>query len=115
MDAGLIVSPDGARNQVEGGIIQATSWTLKEAVKNSASEIQSIDWASYPIIRFDEVPEIQVTLINRPELPSLGVGEAAQGPTAAAIANAIADATGARLRDLPFTPDKITAALLPAA
>jgi CO/xanthine dehydrogenase Mo-binding subunit len=115
MDAGLIISPDGARNQVEGGIIQATSWTLKEAVKNSASEIQSIDWASYPIIGFDEVPEIQVTLIDRPELPSLGVGEAAQGPTAAAIANAVADATGARLRDLPLTADKVTAALLPAA
>jgi len=115
MDAGLIISPDGARNQVEGGIIQATSWTLKEAVKNSASEIQSIDWASYPIIRFDEVPEIQVTLIDRPELPALGVGEAAQGPTAAAIANAVADATGARLRDLPLTADRVTAALLPAA
>ena len=111
MDAGLIISPDGARNQVEGGIIQATSWTLKEAVKNSASRIESIDWASYPIIRFDEVPEVQVTLIDRPELPPLGVGEAAQGPTAAAIANAVADAAGARLRNLPLTPDKVTAAL----
>ncbi len=114
MDAGQIITPDGARNQVEGGIVQATSWTLKEAVKNSATAIESIDWASYPIIRFDEVPEIQVTLLDRPELPPLGVGEAAQGPTAAAIANAVADATGARLRDLPLTPDKIAAAIAAA-
>ena len=110
LDAGQIISPDGARNQIEGGIVQATSWTLKEAVRFSADGIQSIDWASYPILRFDEVPEIQVTLLDRPELPPLGVGEAAQGPTAAAIANAVADATGARLRDLPFTPDKVAAA-----
>jgi CO/xanthine dehydrogenase Mo-binding subunit len=115
LDAGQIISPDGARNQIEGGIVQATSWTLKEAVKFSADGIQSIDWASYPIVRFDEVPEIQVTLLDRPELPPLGVGEAAQGPTAAAIANAVADATGARLRDLPLTPDKIAATLRPAA
>jgi CO/xanthine dehydrogenase Mo-binding subunit len=115
LDAGQIISPDGARNQIEGGIVQATSWTLKEAVRFSADGIQSIDWASYPILRFDEVPEIQVTLLDRPELPPLGVGEAAQGPTAAAIANAVADATGARLRDLPFTPDKVAAALPPAA
>ncbi len=114
MDAGQIITPDGARNQIEGGIVQATSWTLKEAVKNSATAIESIDWASYPIIRFDEVPEIQVTLLDRPELPPLGVGEAAQGPTAAAIANAVADATGARLRDLPLTPDKVAAAIAAA-
>ena len=115
LDAGQIISPDGARNQIEGGIVQATSWTLKEAVKFSADGILSIDWASYPILRFDEVPEIQVTLLDHPELPPLGVGEAAQGPTAAAIANAVADATGARLRDLPLTADKISAALRPAA
>ena len=114
MDAGQIITPDGARNQIEGGIVQATSWTLKEAVKNSATAIESIDWASYPIIRFDEVPEIQVTLLDRPELPPLGVGEAAQGPTAAAIANAVADATGARLRDLPLTPEKVAAAIAAA-
>jgi len=115
MDAGQIISPDGARNQVEGGIVQAASWTLKEAVKNSATSIESVDWASYPIIGFDEVPEIEVGLIDRPELPPLGVGEASQGPTGAAIANAVADATGARLRDLPFTPAKVVAALPPAA
>jgi CO/xanthine dehydrogenase Mo-binding subunit len=115
MDAGQIITPDGARNQVEGGIVQAASWTLKEAVRNSASAIESVDWASYPIIRFDEVPEIEVSLIDRPELPPLGVGEAAQGPTAAAIANAVADATGARLRDLPLTPARVISALPPAA
>ena len=115
MDAGQIINPDGARNQVEGGIVQATSWTLKEAVRNSATGIESVDWASYPIIRFDEVPEIEVSLIDRPELPALGVGEAAQGPTAAAIANAVADATGARLRDLPLTAAKVISALPPAA
>ncbi len=111
LDAGQIISPDGAKNQIEGGIIQATSWTLQEAVKFSTQSIISIDWASYPILRFDDVPEIQVTLLDRPELPPLGVGEAAQGPTAAAIANAVADATGARLRDLPFTPEKVAAAV----
>ena len=115
MDAGRIISPDGARNQIEGGIIQATSWTLKEAVKNSTSSIESIDWASYPIIGFDETPEIKVTLINNPQLRPLGVGEAAQGPTAAAIANAVADATGSRLRDLPLTAERVIAALPPAA
>lgn len=115
MDAGQIISPDGARNQVEGGIVQATSWTLKEAVKNSTSSIESVDWASYPVIGFDEVPEIKVTLIDRPKLRSLGVGEAAQGPTAAAIANAVAEATGSRLRDLPMTAERVISALPPAA
>lgn len=115
LDAGQIISPDGAKNQIEGGIIQATSWTLHEAVQFSTQGIISIDWASYPILRFADVPEIQVTLLDRPELPPLGVGEAAQGPTAAAIANAVADATGARLRDLPLTPEKVVAALPPAA
>jgi CO/xanthine dehydrogenase Mo-binding subunit len=115
MEAGQIISPDGCRNQVEGGIIQAASWTLKEAVRNSHEAIVSVDWASYPILRFDEIPEIEVELIDRPEMPILGVGEAAQGPTAAAIANAVANATGARLRDLPLTPERVAAALRPAA
>ena len=115
MDAGQIISPDGCRNQIEGGIIQAASWTLKETVRNTADEITSVDWASYPILRFDEVPEIEIELIDRPELPILGVGEAAQGPTAAAIANAVTNATGVRLRDLPLTPERVAAALPPAA
>jgi nicotinate dehydrogenase subunit B len=111
IDGGQLVNPDGVRNQVEGGIVQATSWTLKEAVRYSPEGIQSIDWAHYPILRFNEVPEIEVSVLDRPELPLLGVGEASQGPTAAAVANAVTDATGVRLRDLPLTPERITAAL----
>jgi len=110
-DVGQIINPDGVRNQIEGGIVQSTSWTLKEQVRFSADHIDSIDWASYPILRFSEVPEVEVALIDRPELPFVGAGEAAQGPTAAAIANAIADAVRVRLRDLPFTPERVSAAL----
>ena len=105
-DAGLVVNPDGLKAQVEGGIIQSSSWTLKEQVQFSNRSRESRDWRSYPILRFDEVPEVEVILIDRPEEKSLGVGETAQGPTAAAIANAIHHATGKRLRQLPFTPDR---------
>ena len=100
-----------SRDQIEGGIVQAASWTLKEQVKFSKDRIESVDWATYPILGFTEVPEIEVIVIDRPELASAGAGEAAQGPTAAAIANAVADAVGARLRDLPLTPDRVRAAL----
>jgi CO/xanthine dehydrogenase Mo-binding subunit len=110
-DVGQAINPNGVRNQIEGGIVQATSWTLKEQVSFAADRIESIDWATYPILRFAEVPEISVTIINRPELPFVGAGEAAQGPTAAAIANAVADATGLRLRHVPFTPARVLAAL----
>ena len=106
-DAGQVINPDGVRNQIEGGIIQSASWTLKEAVRFSATGIESVDWASYPILRFAEVPELEVMLINRPELPPVGAGEVSQGPTAAAIANAVADATGVRLRHLPMTPERV--------
>jgi CO/xanthine dehydrogenase Mo-binding subunit len=111
VDVGQVINPDGVRNQIEGGIVQSASWTLKEQVRFSADRIQSIDWASYPILRFTEVPDIEVAVIDRPELPFVGAGEAAQGPTAAAIANAIADAVQIRLRDVPFTPDRVSAAL----
>ena len=111
VDAGQVVNPDGLRNQIEGGIVQTASWTLKEQVRFSRDGIASVDWASYPILRFDEVPEIEVLLLDRPELPFVGAGEAAQGPTAAAIANAFADATGIRLRDLPLAPERVLAAL----
>ena len=110
-DSGQIVNPDGLENQIEGGIIQGTSWTLKEQVKYDKERILSRDWVGYPILTFAEVPKIDVTLIDRPDQRSLGAGEASQGPTPAAIANAIFHATGARLRDLPFTPDKVKAAL----
>jgi CO/xanthine dehydrogenase Mo-binding subunit len=111
-DSGEAVNPDGIRNQIEGGIIQSASWTLFEAVSFDRARVTSRDWASYPIMRFASVPErIDVHVIDRPGQPFLGTGEAAQGPAAAAIANAIADATGARLRDLPLTPERVKRAI----
>jgi CO/xanthine dehydrogenase Mo-binding subunit len=111
VDAGQTINPDGLANQIEGGIVQGTSWTLKEQVKFDKDRIVSREWASYPILTFLEAPTVEVTVIDRPELPSLGAGEASQGPISAAIANAIRHATGARLRDLPFTPEKVKAAI----
>jgi CO/xanthine dehydrogenase Mo-binding subunit len=110
-DAGQIVNPDGLENQMEGGIVQSTSWTLKEQVTFDRERIVSRDWQSYPILTFAEVPEVEVVLIDRPGEPWLGAGEAASGPTAAAIANALAHATGARIRDLPLSPERVKAAL----
>ena len=107
VDAGLIVNPDGVINQIEGGIIQSASWTLKEQVKFDRQRITTRSWADYPIFTFNDVPKVAVHLINMPNERPLGVGEGSQGPTVAAIANAIANATGKRARDLPFTPDKI--------
>jgi nicotinate dehydrogenase subunit B len=102
-DCGQLVNPDGARNQVEGGIIQASSWALYEQTHWNAQNITSFDWSTYPILRFSSVPKsVEVHMIDRPGMPFLGVGEASQGPTPAAIANAIANATGRRLRDTPL-------------
>ncbi|WP_224488033.1 xanthine dehydrogenase family protein molybdopterin-binding subunit [Robertkochia flava] len=101
IDAGECINPDGLINQTEGGMIQSASWTLKEAVKWNETHISSIDWQSYPVLRFKEIPKVEVEVIDRPELPPLGAGEAAQGPAAAAIVNAIYKATGVRVRDLP--------------
>ncbi|OGA65781.1 MAG: aldehyde dehydrogenase [Betaproteobacteria bacterium RIFCSPLOWO2_12_FULL_65_14] len=112
IDSGEAVNPDGIRNQVEGGILQSLSWTLYEAVRFDRRRITSLDWASYPILRFPDAPErIDVSVISRPGAPFLGTGEAAQGPAAAALANAIADATGARLREIPFTARRVRQAL----
>ncbi len=111
IDAGLVINPDGLVNQTEGGIIQATSWALKEAVRFDRSRILSSNWEDYPILTFEESPVVEVTIINRPELPPLGAGEGQQGPTAAAIANAIYNAMGVRLRDMPFTRERVMAAL----
>jgi CO/xanthine dehydrogenase Mo-binding subunit len=112
VDSGEAVNPDGIRNQIEGGIIQSTSWTLYEAVAFDRSRILSRDWSGYPILRFAAVPEsIDVHIIDRPGQPFLGTGEASQGPTSAAVANAIANATGTRLRDLPLTQDRIKSAI----
>jgi CO/xanthine dehydrogenase Mo-binding subunit len=111
-DAGLVINPDGARNQLEGGIVQAASMVLKEQVQIEGEGITSLDWESYPILRFSEVPEIETEIIHAPDLPTLGMGECTFGPTAAAIGNAVAHALGARIREMPFTRDRIAAALL---
>ena len=111
VDVGQVVNPDGVVNQIEGGIIQSTSWTLKEEVKFDRTRVNTRSWADYPIVRFEEVPEVEVLLLNQPDAPFLGVGEGAQGPAAAAIANAIAHATGKRLRALPLTPARVKLAL----
>ena len=110
-DSGHMINPDGIANQIEGGLIQSLSWTLKEEVKFDETGVLSNDWKSYPIMTFTEVPSVDVVLIDRPGGPYLGTGEAAQGPTSAAVANAVFDATGARLRRLPFTPDRLKAEL----
>jgi nicotinate dehydrogenase subunit B len=101
IDAGETINPDGIKNQTEGGLIQAASWTLKEEVLFEDDQITSKDWSGYPILRYDAVPETEVHIIDRPELPALGAGEAAQGPTGAAIANAVYAACGKRIRELP--------------
>jgi nicotinate dehydrogenase subunit B len=110
-DAGLIINPDGLANQIEGGIIQSTSWTLYEEVKFTPTGIKSRDWLTYPILTMPEVPKVEVELINRPQERSLGAGEASQGPAAAAIANAFAAATGKRIRELPLTPERVKLAM----
>jgi len=109
-DCGLVINPDGLRNQIEGNVIQAISRTLKEEVKFDSSMLTSLDWTSYPILRFPEIPEVVVELINRPDQPAVGAGEATTSAIPAAIANAIFDATGARLRTIPLTPDRVKAA-----
>jgi CO/xanthine dehydrogenase Mo-binding subunit len=110
-DAGQIINPDGLANQIEGGMIQSTSWTLHEAVSFDRNRITSRDWASYRILTMPNVPTVEVELIDRPTERPLGAGEASQGPMVAAIANAFAHATGRRLRDLPFRPERVRAAL----
>jgi CO/xanthine dehydrogenase Mo-binding subunit len=111
VDAGQAVNPDGIRNQIEGGIVQAASWTLKEQVRWDASGVQTRSWEDYPILRFDEVPQIEIILINKEGEPSLGTGECAAGPTAGAIANALFHAMGVRARHLPLTPERIAQAM----
>jgi CO/xanthine dehydrogenase Mo-binding subunit len=106
-DLGRVIHPDGARNQIEGGAIQAASWTLCEAVDIGPDGIRSDDWERYPIFRFSDVPEVEVALVDRPDWASLGSGECSAGPTAAAIANAIHDAIGVRIRAMPFTADAL--------
>jgi CO/xanthine dehydrogenase Mo-binding subunit len=110
-DCGLVVNPDALKNQIEGCIVQTLSRALHEEVTFDRTHVTSVDWVSYPILRFPEAPEVQVVLIDRPNEPLLGAGEAATAPVAAALANAIFDATGARLRTAPFTAGRVKAAL----
>ena len=112
VDAGLVINPDGAANQVEGGAIQATSWTLLEQVRTDEQGIASRTWETYPILRFTEVPEVQTRFVGSPEDPPLGLGEVALGPVTAAIGNAVAHALGARIRDLPFSRERLLTSLL---
>ena len=114
-DAGQIVNPDAVRNQLEGVIIQSSSWTLKEQVAFDPGGITSVDWDSYPIFRFIDTPKIETVLLDRPGQPYLGIGEGAQGAIPAAIANAVFDVVGIRLRQIPFTPDRVKAALKKSA
>jgi nicotinate dehydrogenase subunit B len=109
-DAGLAIDPDGLCNQLEGGFIQAASWSLKEQVSWDAGGISSRDWDSYPILTFREIPEVQTFLVERSAKPPMGAGEASTGPTPGAIANAIFDAVGVRARAVPFTPERLRTA-----
>ncbi len=111
VDVGEAINPDGLINQIEGGAIQATSWVLKERVRFDAARITSNSWTEYPILRFSEVPEVTVDVLSRPEVEPFGAGEAAHGPVTAAIANAVFDALGVRVRDLPITRDRLIAAM----
>ncbi len=111
VDSGEAVNPDGIRNQIEGAILQSLSWTIHEAVAFDTAHRSSFDWSAYPILRFDAVPAVvEVQVIDRPRQPFLGTGEAGQGPAAAALANAVADALALRVRDMPLAPEKLRAA-----
>jgi CO/xanthine dehydrogenase Mo-binding subunit len=109
-DIGLVVNPDGAKNQLEGGIVQAVGLTLKEQVGFDRREITSRDWSGYPILAFPEVPNVELILMERSD-PSLGAGEGSLPPTSAALAKAFAHVTGRRLRELSMTPERVKAAL----
>ena len=105
-DAGLVIAPDGARNQIEGGIIQGASFVMREQVRFEDGQVATATWDDYPILRFSDVPEIEIELIDNPNEPTLGLGEASVGPTGAAIGNALARALGKRIRDLPLTREQ---------
>jgi CO/xanthine dehydrogenase Mo-binding subunit len=111
VDVGEAINPDGVLNQIEGGAIQATSWALKERIRFDRQRITSNTWSEYPILRFSEVPEVQIELIQRAQSEPLGAGEAAHGPVTAAIANAVYDALEIRVRDLPITRERLIAAM----
>lgn len=111
IDCGLVINPDGLTNQVEGGVIQAMSWCMKESITFNQQMVENHDWTTYPILTFPEIPEIETILLDLPNEPAKSVGEPVTVPVASAIANAIFDATGARIRELPFTPERVLEAL----
>ena len=110
-DCGLVINPDGVKAQVEGNIIQTLSRALYEEVQFDRSRVTSLDWASYPILTFSQAPAIEISLIDRRREPPLGAGEASAAPVAAALGNAVFDATGVRLRTVPLTPERVKDAL----
>jgi CO/xanthine dehydrogenase Mo-binding subunit len=110
-DCGLIINPDGLKNQIEGNVIQSLSRALKEEVLFDEYHIKSVDWESYPILKFSQIPDVDIVLIDRPNEPALGAGEPSTVTTAASVANAIFDAAGIRLRQIPFTPERVKSAL----
>ena len=112
VDSGEGVKPDGICNQVEGGILQSLSWTTFESLAFDTTRILSRHWSSYPVLRLSSVPDsVEIHVIDRPDQPFLGSGEASQGPVAACLANVVADATGARIRELPLSPRRVKAAI----
>jgi nicotinate dehydrogenase subunit B len=110
-DCGQIINPNGARGQVEGSILQTLSRVLMEEVMFDRERVVSVDWASYPIMRFTDAPKLEIALIDRPKEKPVGSGEAACSAVGAALGNAVFDATGVRLRTVPFTPERVKAAM----
>jgi len=111
VDVGRVINPDGVINQVEGGAVQSSSWTLCEQVRFDRDRVMSAGWDSYPILRFTQTPEVMVRIVDAPGEAETGAGEVAQGPVAGAIGNAIADAVGVRVRDLPLTRERVARAI----
>ena len=110
-DCGQIINPDGIRNQIEGNVIQTVSRTLKEELKFNRSAVTSLDWETYPILKFPQAPDVVIDLVDRPNEKPWGAGEPSAAVIPSAISNAVFDATGARMRSVPFTPDKVKTAL----
>ena len=111
VDVGRVINPDGVVNQVEGGAVQSTSWAIRERVTFDRAKITSLSWDTYPVLRFTEVPDVAVRIVAAPGQPETGAGEVAQGPVAAAIGNALAQAVGVRVRDLPLTREQVIRAI----
>jgi len=111
VDVGRVINPDGVINQVEGGAVQSASWTLREQVRFDQDRVTSAGWDSYPILRFTQTPEVMVHIMEATGEAETGAGEVAQGPVAGAIGNAIADAVGVRVRDLPLTRERVARAI----